>query len=169
MQILIIRHAIAEERDVFARTQQDDGLRPLTDRGRERMHQAALGLARLTGIDLLGYSPLTRAVQTARILGRVFSGCEMLEIPELSPGRGAEAVASWLGFVSQEARIALVGHEPDLGELVAWLTTGIARSFIKLKKGGAVMLECPERPAPGTALVHWALTPKQMRLLAQPS
>lgn len=169
MQILIIRHAIAEDREVFARTRQDDDLRPLTDKGRERMHRGARGLARLTGVDLLGYSPLTRAVQTARILGQVFSGCETLEIPELSPGRGPETVTTWLGYVSQEARVALVGHEPDLGELVAWLTTGVARSFVKLKKGGAVMLECPERPAPGSAYLHWVLTPKQLRLLAPAS
>jgi phosphohistidine phosphatase len=166
MQILIIRHAIAEDRDVFARTQQDDDLRPLTAKGRQRMQRGAHGLARLTGVDLLGHSPLTRAVQTAGILGEVFSGCQTLEIPELSPGRGPETVASWLGFVSRQARVALVGHEPDLGELIAWLTTGVPRPFIKLKKGGAVMLECPERPDPGSATLHWVLTPQQLRLLA---
>ena len=41
-----------------------------------------------------------------------------------------------------------------------------AARVIKLKKGGAVMLECPERPDPGSAMLHWALTPQQLRLLA---
>lgn len=169
MQILIIRHAIAEDREVFARTQQDDDLRPVTTKGRERMARAARGLARVTDIDLLGHSPLTRAVQTAEILGKVFRDCETLEIPELAPGRGPETVASWLGFVSRQARVALVGHEPDLGELIAWLTTGVARPFTVLKKGGAVMLECPVRPDPGSASLLWALTPRQLRLLAPAS
>lgn len=166
MQILIIRHAIAEDREVFARTHQNDDLRPLTAKGRARMERSARGLARLTGIDLLGHSPLTRAVQTAGILSQVLRECEVLEIPELSPGRGPETVASWLGFVSRQARVALVGHEPDLGELIAWLTTGVARPFMALKKGGAVMLECPVRPDPGSASLGWALTPRQLRLLA---
>ena len=165
MQILIIRHAIAEDREVFAQTQQNDDLRPLTHDGKKRMQRAASGLSRLTSVDLLAYSPLTRAVQTAEILSDVFNGVERLEIPELSPGRGADIVAHWLGFVSQQATVALIGHEPDLGELIAWLTTGASRPYLRLKKGSAVMLECNERPGPGTATLLWALTPKQLRLL----
>ena len=165
MQILIIRHAVAEDRDEFARTGKSDDLRPLTTRGRERMQKGANGLARLTSIDLLGHSPLTRARQTARIVNKAFRDAQMLEIPELAPGRGVETVGHWLGFVSREATVALVGHEPDLGELVAWLTTGSTRPFLYPKKGSAIMLECPERPGPGSATLSWAATPRHLRLL----
>jgi phosphohistidine phosphatase SixA len=34
VDLLVIRHAIAEDREVFAGTGKDDSLRPLTDRGR---------------------------------------------------------------------------------------------------------------------------------------
>ena len=69
MRLLLIRHAIAEEREDFARTGKDDGLRPLTDDGRKKMKQAARGLRGLVpDIDLLATSPLTRVVAFAERL-----------------------------------------------------------------------------------------------------
>src|SRR5262249_31041428 len=75
MKLLLIRHAIAEEREDFARTGKDDRLRPLTDEGRKRMKQAARGLLEtLPEIDLLATSPLTRAAQTGAIVDSVYGG-----------------------------------------------------------------------------------------------
>ena len=102
---------------------------------------------------------------TAEILHQAFPSAERLEIPELRPDAGAEAVAHWLGFVSTQARVALVGHEPDLGALVAWLTTGSPRPYMHLKKASAVLLECEGRPGPGSAVLSWALPPRHLRLL----
>jgi phosphohistidine phosphatase len=85
MKVLIIRHAIAEERDDFARTGKDDRLRPLTDEGRKKMKQAARGLKALVPeIDLLATSPLTRAAQTAAVLDSVYGGLSEVEIEELA-------------------------------------------------------------------------------------
>jgi phosphohistidine phosphatase len=59
MKLLIVRHAIAEEREDFARTGKDDRLRPLTDDGRKRMKQGARGLrsqARNSAGDASGQS-----------------------------------------------------------------------------------------------------------------
>ena len=47
MRLLFIRHAIAEDRDEWAKSGRPDAERPLTDRGRERMRRAARGLTRL--------------------------------------------------------------------------------------------------------------------------
>lgn len=166
MQILIIRHAIAEDRETFARTGESDDRRPLTEKGRSRMRKAAAGLKRLIEIDMVAHSPLVRAVQTAEILKSEFPATELAEVPELAPGKGAESLAHWLGFVSRKATVALVGHEPDLSEFVAWLTTGAPRSFISLKKGGAVLLECQDQPGPGSATLLWALPPAYLRYLS---
>src|SRR6478672_122417 len=58
MKLLLIRHAIAEEREDFARTGKDDRLRPLTDEGRKKMKQGARGLRRcVPAFDLLAPSP----------------------------------------------------------------------------------------------------------------
>ena len=130
------------------------------------MRRASVGLGQIAQIDLLAHSPLVRAAQTAKIIDAVFPRAETVEVPELRPGQGPEQIAHWLGFISRDATIAIVGHEPDLSELAAWLTTGATRPFMHLKKGGAVMLECTDRPGPASASLLWALGPRQLRLLA---
>ncbi len=88
MQLLLIRHAIAEEREDFTKTGKDDRLRPLTDGGRKKMKQAARGLKGLVPrIDLLATSPLTRAAQTGAIVDSVYGGLQEVEIPRSSPPR----------------------------------------------------------------------------------
>ncbi len=167
MRILIIRHAIAESPGEGTYHPANDDMRPLTKQGRSRMRKGALGLKRITDIDIIGHSPLVRATQTADILGEVFNDANTVPVPELAPGRGPETVAHWLGFVSRQATVAVVGHEPDLSTLVAWLTTGVAAPFLKLKKGGAVLLNCDQPSGPGCAILQWALTPDQLRILAK--
>ena len=44
MRLLIIRHAIAEDRDVWAETGKSDDARPLTDDGARKMTRVAGGL-----------------------------------------------------------------------------------------------------------------------------
>ena len=86
MHLLVLRHAVAEEREDFARTGRDDRLRPLTDEGRKKMKQGARGLRSLVpGIDLLATSPLTRAAQTGAILDAVYGGLSEVEIDDFSP------------------------------------------------------------------------------------
>src|SRR5258708_2037921 len=59
MKLLIIRHAIAEDREDFARTGKDDSLRPISDEGKKKMKQGARGLRPLVPeIVLLAPSPL---------------------------------------------------------------------------------------------------------------
>ena len=58
MTLLIIRHGIAMDRDEFAKTCPDDGLRPLTKEGRKKMRQAAAGLKSIIkAIDVLVSTP----------------------------------------------------------------------------------------------------------------
>src|SRR5690242_10606501 len=71
LRVLAVRHAIAVEREDFAKDGGTDALRPLTKTGRRKMRQAAEGLLTLVSkIDALAASPLTRAAQTADILAR---------------------------------------------------------------------------------------------------
>ena len=69
MQLLVIRHAIAEEQEDFARSGRDDSERPLTDEGRDKMRRGIAGLRRMVSrIDLLASSQYTRARQTAELV-----------------------------------------------------------------------------------------------------
>lgn len=165
MQLLMIRHAIAEERDDFARTGKDDGLRPLTDEGRKKMKQAAKGLKELVPeIDLLATSPLTRAAQTAAILDSIFDGLDEVEIEELAPETTPGEFLRWLRQQKKET-IAVVGHEPSISLILSWLLTGTERRIFSFRKGGAALLDFPDEVGAGTATLLWALTPAQLRAL----
>lgn len=167
MRLLLIRHAIAEEREDFTRTGKDDRLRPLTDEGRKKMKQAARGLCELVPeIDLLVTSPLTRAAQTGAILDSVYGGLKVEEIEELSPESTPAEFLRWLRQRKDEM-IAAVGHEPSLGQILSWLLTGTERRLLAFRKGGACLLELPEEVGAGTATLLWALTPAQLRQLAK--
>src|SRR5215470_13980294 len=66
-ELVIVRHAIAEDRDWLRWP--DDAERPLTEAGAERFARAARGLARLVGnVDAVLTSPAVRAWQTADLL-----------------------------------------------------------------------------------------------------
>jgi len=166
MRLLLVRHAIAEEQEDFARTGKDDRLRPLTDEGRKKMKQAARGLRTLVPeIDLLATSPLTRAAQTGAILDSVFGGIDVVAIDELSPETTPEQFLRWLRQQKGDL-IGAVGHEPSISQILGWLLTGTDRRLFAFRKGGACLLEFPDdEPAGGTATLLWALTPAQLRTL----
>jgi phosphohistidine phosphatase len=170
MQLLVVRHAIAEDRATFARTGQDDGQRPLTDEGRQRMQLAAAGLRSLVGpLDLIAASPLTRARETAEIVAEAFDGMPVETAVALSPGRPPEEVIEWLQHHAALGRIAIVGHEPDLSDLVSVLLLDEGTSFFVFKKGGACLLEFSGRIGPGDAILRWLLRPKHLRALGAAS
>jgi phosphohistidine phosphatase len=166
MKLLVVRHAVAEEREEFAATGKPDDLRPLTDTGRRKMRRAARGLRRLVPrLDVLAPSPLTRATQTAEIVAEAFHGIQVTPVDELAPDAVPDALVPWLRGQAPDATVAVVGHEPHLGFLVGWLLTGRHASFVELKKGGACLLEFDDPPAAGGATLLWALPPRQLRAL----
>jgi len=167
MRLLLIRHAIAEDRDDFAESGQPDDLRPLTDRGRRRMRAAARGLARVVPkVDVLATSRLARAIETAEIVARRVraGGVDMLE--ELRPDAPPDELGAWLMAHASDELVACVGHEPHLSALVAWLLAGDAGASVEMKKGGACLLELGSRPGPGRATLLWLLPPRVLRKLA---
>lgn len=166
MNVLLIRHAIAEDRKHFARTGADDGARPLTARGRRRMRVAARGLRRAAPkIDLLATSPLTRAAQTADIVAAAYRDMKVMKVPQLMPEGSVHQLLKWLQERKHGATIALVGHEPQLGVFVSWMLTGLQESFVPMKKGGACMIRLEEQVRPGRARLVWSMAPVQLRQL----
>ena len=113
MRLLVVRHAIAEDRAEFATRHKDDAARPLTPDGRRKMERAAVGLRELVPqIDLLAASPLKRALETAEILAAAYNDVRVERIAELAPGAGVERVIGWLAGQHARGTIAAVGHEP---------------------------------------------------------
>jgi phosphohistidine phosphatase len=160
MDLLLVRHAIAipQAEDLL------DADRSLTLRGRKRFARAARGLDRLAlRFDRVLYSPWRRAAETAEMLAPLAGG-------RLVPcGLLAEPPSPALFELLEGGCVALVGHEPWLTELFAWLTVGRraeARFVVKkLKKGGVAWLTGEPRER-GMELVA-LLPPKVLRALGR--
>lgn len=168
MKLLVIRHAVAEDRDAFAVTGQPDARRPLTDDGRKKMKGAARGLKRVVDrIDVLATSPLLRAAQTAELVSKAYGGLETRTVDELSPERRPDELLGWLRGHQLGDTVAVVGHEPHLGFLVGWLLTGRNDSFVEFRKGGAALLEFDDPPSGGNAVLSWAMPPRLLRWLGK--
>ena len=166
MQLVIIRHAIAEDPKVFAETGRPDDQRPLTDEGVERMKRGVRGLKSLVPeVSLIATSPYVRAVETAKLVAAAYKGVRTVIIHELVPTESGEAFAAWLRPQKGVPVVAIVGHEPHLSSLAGWLIAGEMRSVIDLKKGGAVLLDFVGAPGAGTAVLQWAMPPRQLRQL----
>ena len=167
MQVLLIRHAIAEDREEFARRGLDDDDRPLTQFGRQRMARNAKGLRKMApAITRLGTSPLRRARQTAVIVGEAYGTKDIEVVEAMRPTRPLKELLRWLRDRSGDECVALVGHEPHLGTVATWLLSGVDAPRVTFKKGGAVLMEFGAVIAPGEATLLWALTPSQLRRLA---
>ena len=164
MRLLAVRHAIAEDRETFAREQRDDAARPLTAEGREKMRRGAVGLKQLVpDIDLLASSPLKRAFDTAEIVARVYGGLKVERVADLAPGTPLEQVLVWVAGLPSRGTVALVGHEPDLSRLVCALLASTNGPFLEFRKGAACLLEFTGPVGRGAATLDWFLGPKHLR------
>ena len=161
-ELYIIRHGIAEERgDKWP----DDSRRPLTEEGMSRLKKSARGLIEIgVEFDIVLTSPLVRARQTADIVAAAFNTRPMIAVLEsLSPGVSPQTVLSDLEAHAKRSRIALVGHEPGLGELAAKLMS--ARRPIEFKKGAICRIDVEALPPSGPGDLRWFLTPKLLRTI----
>lgn len=165
MEILVIRHAEAEEVHDAAVAGRVDAQRALTKEGIKRMRKGAAGLHLL--VEDLGFilsSPLVRAVQTADILAAVYPKAERAEHTRLASGFNPAKLLEWC--VKQPGPLALVGHEPDLSGWVGYVTTGASRGLVNMKKGSVCCLDVPETAHPGEGRILWLMTLKQLVRLA---
>ena len=161
-ELYLIRHGLAEER---GEAWPDDTKRPLTERGMSRVRKAVRGLARLgVSIDVVLTSPLVRARQTAEIIAGGFDPrAPLVMVDALAPDGSYHAVLADLEKHAKRTRIALVGHEPGLGELAARLIG--TRHAVEFKKGAICRIDLETLPPAGLGTLRWFLTPKILRSL----
>ncbi|KHD87468.1 MAG: phosphohistidine phosphatase [Bdellovibrio sp. ArHS] len=164
MELIIIRHAIAVEREEFKKKGLEDHLRPLTLKGRKKMQKVCVDLRdHVKELDLIVSSPLTRARQTAEIISQIYFETKVVEAPELVPHSPPQAFLKWLRTqVRQQKRIAIVGHEPHLSSFASYMLTGKTESFIDLKKSGVIALELESfaHAEAGAAQLLYSIPPK---------
>ena len=163
-ELYLVRHAIAAERgDDWP----DDTKRPLTTRGVNRFKDSLPGLKALeVAIDEIFSSPLVRAKQTADLLSGGTPGTPPVKLLDaLAPGHAPAAVMGQLAKSAKRHRIALVGHEPDLGELAAHLI-GASRP-LPFKKGGMCRIDVGGLSPKTAGSLVWFVSPKVLRRLAR--
>src|SRR3989442_10997132 len=150
MRLLVVRHAIAEDREAFARSHKDDSTRPLTPDGRRKMERAALGLKELVPeLDVLAASPYKRAIETAEIIAAAYGGLSVERVPDLAPGAGVDRVVSWLADRHARGSVAVLGPQPDLRQLRCALLPSTHGPFLQLRQGAPRLLRLPGPPKPG--------------------
>ncbi|GEM82963.1 phosphohistidine phosphatase [Meiothermus hypogaeus NBRC 106114] len=155
VQLYLIRHAIALD----AAPGQPDEARPLSQDGIQKFIGVVRGLKRLgVRLDRLYHSPRLRAVQTAELLVPLLEG-ETEVTPYLAAEPGPELLKTLQGN-----SVALVGHEPWISDLCAWLLHGRrGGAAFPFKKGGVAHLEGTPKPGQMKLLGFWS--PRILRRL----
>jgi phosphohistidine phosphatase len=163
LELYLIRHGIAADRGP---DYPDDSKRPLTSRGIAEVRREAKGLTRLdVTFDLIITSPLVRTRQTADTIAESIQGKPTVTTSDaLAPAGTPAGVMQELAKHHRKAKIALVGHEPNMGELAARLIG--ARSPIEFKKGAVCRIDFEVLPPKGLGTLRWFLPPRVLRKLA---
>jgi phosphohistidine phosphatase len=162
LELYLVRHAVAAERGA---DWPDDTARPLTPDGAAKFRKVARGLAAFgVEIDIIFTSPLVRCRQTADLLADGLPGNPRVQaIDALAPGGGMPAVIAEIARKAKRPRIALVGHEPDLGHLAAKLI-GLKRP-LEFRKGAICRIDVDGLPPGGLGQLRWFAPPRMLRRL----
>jgi phosphohistidine phosphatase len=152
-QLWLLRHGEAEPHEA-----RPDSDRRLTARGERQSAAAGAALARL-GLELAAAltSPRVRARDTARLACESL-GVDPIDHAELSSGFDREEALAIMAGHDADARVLLVGHEPDFSQVVHDLTG----ARIDLKKGGVAAVRLDGARGELIAL----LRPRELETLA---
>lgn len=162
-QLYLVRHAIAAERGPGW---PDDAARPLTPDGIRRFRRVVEGLARIgVQVDEVFTSPFVRAAQTARLLAEGLGVAAPVSVlTALASGHTPEDVLDQARGAATAERIALVGHEPDLGVLAAHLLGAtLAPAF---RKGAVCRIDVERLTPGGRGRLVWFAPPRLLRKTA---
>ena len=133
-----------------------------------RARKAAAGLKQITERpQCVLVSSLMRAKQTATILTEFAGWPKSTECAALSPDESPEEILSILA-TQKEKIVAVVGHQPGLGRLLAaclpaQVRGGVNPEAFELKKMGAALISFPKTARAGTGALQWLVPPRILR------
>jgi phosphohistidine phosphatase len=161
VDIYVIRHADAVHVGEMGAT--TDAERPLSPAGEAQARAVAAALQRQgVALDAIVTSPLRRAQQTAEGIARGWAAPapEVRTCDELAPGLKHKRLARYLRDLGA-SHVAVVGHEPDLSALVAWLI-GSKKAQVEMAKAGVAYVACSGEPRKAGGNLVWLVTPEWM-------
>lgn len=163
MIVYLVRHGIAEDRG----TAIADADRALTADGIQKMRRIVSGLQRLdVRPAAIWTSPLRRTRETAEILAAGLGVDGVRVCDSLAPEGSLDVLCAALARAPDS--VMMVGHQPDLGELVSRLLLGTREgACLPFKKGAVARITWKDGDPTGRGRLEWFLTPAQLRLLGR--
>ena len=157
MQLYILRHGIAEN----GKPGGSDPDRVLTAEGKKKLRET-LRVVQRAGVapELMISSPYIRAMETAAIAMEVL-GCKqaLLQTNVLIPSSDPKPVWEEIRVHKSVASLMLVGHEPLLSALAAFLL-GAPSVYVDMKKGAIIRIDIDSFGAQPRGVLKWMLVPK---------
>ena len=148
MDLILWRHAEAEPGE-------PDLARRLTSKGSKQAARMAAWLARhLPDSTRVLVSPADRAQQTALALRRKFR-----TVDDLGPGTSVAAVLAAAGWPDSREPVLVVGHQPTLGAVAAFLLSGEEANW-SVKKGAVWWLSNRDRAAGASVVLKVSIGPE---------
>jgi len=136
MTLLFIRHSLAMEREEWTG---HDFERPLTEKGIKRAKKFFKHIKKIyPQIDYIVTSKAQRAKKTAEILKTYYPNSHYEETALLYPGAGINDLKQ--AIQNKSGVVAVVGHEPDLGNFVKELMYA-PNLKLKLRKPSLIEME----------------------------
>lgn len=171
MQLYFVRHGSAVEPEDWRGAEPE---RPLTAEGRDELRRVARGLAELGVLSNAIYtSPYARARETAEIIGAAL-GLAATPAAELAPGCDLDSLAALLTAASrlrQLESVMVVGHEPDLSEMIGQIIGWNGHARVEMKKASCARVDISlaaisAQQLAGRGTLAWLLRAKHLAHLS---
>ncbi len=157
MDLYLLRHGDAEPRTTAVK----EAARELTSKGREDVRRVIKFVrAKLTPITILT-SPYTRARQSAEIAAKALGNAEISESRNLLPSAKPATLWNELHARMDKTPVLLVGHEPHLSSLLAFLTGGAGN--VEIKKGALLRITINGTREVPAGVLKWLIPPSLLR------
>jgi phosphohistidine phosphatase len=148
MDLILWRHADAEDGV-------PDTSRKLTEKGEKQAHQMGQWLkSRLPQKFKVLASPALRAQQTAQALSKNFE-----TVQSISPGADAISVLVAAGWPDAKGAVVVVGHQPTLARVAAFLLAGEEADW-SMKKGSVWWLSNRSRQGEAQTILRGMMAPE---------
>ncbi len=140
--------------------------RELTDAG-VTASQAIGKFCRQTGIGFTQIltSPLVRAVQTAKEIGKEFKDIHIEETEFLTPDSDPKNLFNFLRAFTSGSKILLVTHEPFASTCISTLISGTESANIIMRTTSFACVETHGSPIRGNGNLHWLITSETIQQL----
>ena len=150
MDLILWRHAEAEDG-------MPDAKRRLTDKGQKQaQHMATWLRAHLPAKTRILASPTTRTQQTVQALELPFE-----TLTDVGVSASAVSILAAAGWPDASNAVLIVGHQPTLGQLAAYLLCGEEQDW-SVKKGALWWISNRVRQGEGQSVLRCSFAPEML-------